>query len=519
MKYVMLQEIPKLSWLAVACDNNELLVYHGSAVECKPEWMVEGVWGGDFSEGNFHASESFFGSGIRIDGESIYFVASSSVQDRLVYCLHDNKMIVSNSLPLLLGFTGARLDDSHDYVSEAYSIIDGIRVYKREFTVVHAEIPCFYQIFYENVIFSKGKISYETRFKRRKIQSYEQYCDELANILGHMRRNYEDPTRKYKVRAFSTLSSGYDSTAITCLLKNIGVDTSFSIKRSNSVLPQFFERGNDSGERAARDLNIKMISLEADLRSITEDELYYLSSYVCPKGQGCVVNQLKYDPMAKYIEKECEVAVVFGATHGDLMWDCESPERVHKDDILRGDATGCDLMEIRLKSGFINVAVPFILAINIIDVQRITKSEEMLPWRVFNDYDRPIPRRIAEAAGVKKESFAIRKKAIITAYHYPINKTLRKRFFEHLRRVYNLSSVFVYSHIFINRLPYWFKKLFMHVGVEFHNYTQSYFFPQIDIPFLLWVWANHTMSNDLAGAFRGRNDFEALKIRSDIGSE
>ena len=38
---------------------------------------------------------------------------------------------MSNSLIVLLGFTGATLDDTHDYYHESVSIIKGIREYKK----------------------------------------------------------------------------------------------------------------------------------------------------------------------------------------------------------------------------------------------------------------------------------------------------------------------------------------------------------------------------------------------------
>ena len=101
--YHPITELPKLSWLASAeLDGETLTVFHGSSVECYEEWMVEGVWDDDFNRGNFHRSENFFGSGIRIEREHIYFVSSSALVDRLFYCNYTRKILVSNSLTLYL---------------------------------------------------------------------------------------------------------------------------------------------------------------------------------------------------------------------------------------------------------------------------------------------------------------------------------------------------------------------------------------------------------------------------------
>ena len=79
INYYPVPDLPKLAWLACLDQKTfvELSVFHGSSVECSENWMVEGVWDGDFSSGNFHKAENFFGSGIRVEGESIYFVPSS----------------------------------------------------------------------------------------------------------------------------------------------------------------------------------------------------------------------------------------------------------------------------------------------------------------------------------------------------------------------------------------------------------------------------------------------------------
>ncbi|MFX0199129.1 MAG: hypothetical protein ACFFCW_23650 [Candidatus Hodarchaeota archaeon] len=63
--------------------------------------MVEGVWDDDFERGDFHRSENFFGSGIRIDGDSVYFVPSSALVDRLLFCKDDGSFLCSNSLIFL----------------------------------------------------------------------------------------------------------------------------------------------------------------------------------------------------------------------------------------------------------------------------------------------------------------------------------------------------------------------------------------------------------------------------------
>src|SRR6202007_1774888 len=62
---------------------------------------------------------------------------------------------VSNSLILLLAFTGARLDPDHDYRVETYAIRHGAERYARDFTVLHREIKAFNQV-YDLSLVAKG---------------------------------------------------------------------------------------------------------------------------------------------------------------------------------------------------------------------------------------------------------------------------------------------------------------------------------------------------------------------------
>src|SRR5256885_14647812 len=54
-------------------------------------------------------------------------------------------------------------------------------------------------------------------------------------------------------------------------------------------------------------------------------------------------------------------------------------------------------------------------------------------WRRGGTYDRPIPRRILEEAGIPPRLFGGRKKAIVRTYSYPMNPALRRAFFADLR--------------------------------------------------------------------------------------
>jgi hypothetical protein len=180
---------------------------------------------------------------------------------------------------------------------------------------------------------------------------------------------------------------------------------------------------------------------------ISRDELYFLAASTAEP-------ELIFHAMARTIERECRGAVLFTGYHGDKIWDVHTHGKYLSDEIRRGDVSGLNLSEIRLKSGFINVPVPFLFARSIASLHRIALSTEMGPWRLDNSYDRPIPRRIAEEGGIPRDAFGFRKHAVIGYYDFPVNRELRRQFFAHVRRALGIPPWSWYLASVMKRLRY-----------------------------------------------------------------
>jgi len=520
ISYHPVHELPRLAWLASLNLKTftEVSVFHGSSVECRDTWMVEGVWDGDFSSGNFHKAENIFGSGIRIDGERVYFVPSCALVDHLFYCLDGERLLVSNSLVLLLGYTGASLDDTHDYYGESTSIAKGIRDYKKEFRVVHPVIQCFYQVFYENIVATKDGISFEMKNGLHEITSFEHYYTLLWNILSRIKDNYQDPERTIPLSAFTTISSGYDSTAVTCLAKHLGVDTCFTVKKSASWMQWSSKYSTDDGALAAQALNLNVIYVDASSSSISEDEPFFLSINYGKSENHILLNEIAFSSMVDYIEQNCSAAVLFTGYHGDKVWDINTPDRYLGEE-LKLSSVCLGFSEIRLKSGFINIAVPFILARNIRSLVAISRSDEMKPWSLGNDYDRPIARRIAESSGVPREAFGMQKKGVSRhMYRLPLSSKLRKRYLQYLKKQYELSPLFVYANHALNQSAFLFQKVMMRVfRPTIKHRRTTVFWPSLDISFLMWIWATHLLSKRMDRALKSLAE-SLSDVREDSGS-
>ena len=491
--------LPKLAWLAVLDrDAGSVQLLHGAAVECRERWAVEGVWDGEFDAGGFHRSQHFFGSGVTVEGDRVYFVPSRALVDRLVYCVDGPALVVSNSLVLLLAFTGAQLDPAHDYHLESRAIRQGVKHYDRRFVVRHPEIPCFYQAYYASLVVSGGQIEVVSPPATPRLTSFAHYRELLTAALDRIRDNYSATTRRTPLRALATLSSGYDSPAVAALVKELGVELCFTSRRSNTHFPRWLSSraAIDDGTPIADALGLRTAYLDRPGRAVTEDELYFLAP-------GCGQPALAFHSMATYLEATCQGAVVFTGFQGDYAWDVNVERKYLNEDLLGNDTSGLAFSEIRLKSGFINVAVPYMFAERVADLVAIGESPDMRAYRLHTGYDRPIPRRLAEEAGVPRGAFGARKKAVVQAYDYPVNRRLRTAFFRFVRTETGHAPWFIYLHSAVNRTAFLAvraaRKLQLTRTPVSDPTPRVLLGKRFDFPQLMFRWAAQVLSDRAAG--------------------
>src|SRR5438067_2469202 len=228
LRYREVPRLPRLAWVAtIDRAAGDVLVFHGSAVECREEWMVEGVWDAEFRSGGFHECPHFFGSGLRLADGCLYCVPSSALVNRLMYCVHRDRVLVANSLALLLAFTGATLAPGHDYRAETYAIRRGVRGYPKAFVVRHPEIASFFQVYDECLVIGSGEPTFDSGRPVRTIASFAAYRALVAEALGRLQDNFLSRYRDTPMQAFSTVSTGYDSAASTVLVKDLDLETCF----------------------------------------------------------------------------------------------------------------------------------------------------------------------------------------------------------------------------------------------------------------------------------------------------
>ena len=238
---------------------------------------------------------------------------------------------------------------------------------------------------------------------------------------------------------------------------------------------------------------MQILRLDPRALSATEDELYFYAA--CSGGA-----ETAFGSLAEHVSRHCQAAVVFTGHHGDVVWDTSTLPRDADGDVSRRGITGLSISEVRLKSGFIHAPVPFIMAAQTKALDRISGSLEMKPWVLGTSYDRPIPRRIVEQAGVDREAFGQVKKAVLTSPALPMNPALRKQFLRYLRSK-GIRHVRAFGRI--NRLYYFMLRLWgylrefartrsLRLDPQFGHYLKTrprLFHRGIDFTNLLHQWA------------------------------
>lgn len=383
---------PKLAWVAsIQKDRSDIRVLHGPMVELAKNWAAEAVWAGDFGSGDFDRTDLVFGSGIRVRESRVTFVSSGTTIDRLWHTWDGEQGYVSNSLPAILAVAGLSLrSDYSGYVREIATITKGLGGYVTSIPTMDSEIHVTY---FNNLVFDGSRITEVAKpDSAPSFACYDDYRGFLIETARLLQGNASSPTRAFPVKALASISSGYDSAAAAVVAKDAGCDQAVTFGRATSLW-----RGPDSGRSIAEQMGI-FCDEHRDWRNRDcSDE----ATVWAATGRCCDLNLATLD----YPEPVC---MFFTGFRGGGVWDYG--KKIGPRALSRTDTSGLGLCELRLVKGFFNIPVPFWAARHEDELHALSRSEEMAPWRIGGNYDRPLARRLLEEAGVQRGTFAIRKK-------------------------------------------------------------------------------------------------------------
>jgi hypothetical protein len=402
---------PPLAWVAVV-DLRSLRysVYHGEHVETGPGWAFEGVWSGRFVDADFDTASEVYGSGLRVRPDRIVIATPSTTTERVWYTA-EHRVVVGNSLPAVLAVTRHELLPSVDNYpalsaqSPASPAIDA---------TIPADPGPIHLLKFHNLEVTRHGVHRIEKPDTPRFGRYEEYESYLLATADALGSNAADPQRRYAVRLLTTISSGYDSPAAAVIARRMGCTQAVTIADARSAIPR-----SDSGEEVARQLGLDCTVYPRGGRASTE-ELFFWAGLGHPQDEHFSI----FD----YPEPVC---MLFTGQFGGSVWSIDSHFHTPFD---RPDWSGLGFAEYRLQASVVHCPVPFIGAQHARDVLEIGTSEAMEPWRLHGDYDRPVPRRLLEEAGVRRESFGMRKSATQydDSFLWPRRKDLAADYREYL---------------------------------------------------------------------------------------
>lgn len=388
LRFLRQDEWPKLSWVATWPQGEGTVdISHGPMVEYRQDWLLEGVWDGEFESGDFDLTDTIFGTGIRLRRDTVTFVSSATGVDRLWYCKNDQFVCVANTLPGLLSVTGLSLRPDYPfYTSDIESVQkQGIFSCKKS---IPSSGPDIQLLYYNNLVLSRDGLSECEKPDRTPdvgtFLAYEDYLRRTAVNLGENARARE---RRFQIDMLVGLSSGYDSIATAVIARHAGCTNAASIRQSSSLW-----RGSDSGARFASLLGMQCKSYDHDKSGYRNEVAIWAAA-----GREGGRNFSLFD----YPKPLC---LFFSGGYGDNIWD----RNAGKIDEPRGGLNEL-LCEFRLIEGIFVSVVPWWGIRRARQIQDINHQEDMKPWTLGTSYDRPVARRIIETAGIPRGSFALRK--------------------------------------------------------------------------------------------------------------
>ena len=406
--------LPPMAWCVRLRRGNDVELLCGVSVEVRDDGFFEGAWAGNAEDFDFDSAGDVFGSGGRIIGDDLIIVTPSHTLERVQFIQRQAETLVSNSLVFLLTAAGAELDPHHAaYASDFTDIIhDGIGAFDTVIPLRFSGLPKnavegrspAHLIYLKNICLHRdGRISFVERPAVPSFETFDEYVALLGDVLQKTVANGASPHRKTRYSPLASVSTGYDSPAVAALARRAGCEhaVTFTHARANGRSPADV----DSGKRIADVLGYQLEEFDREA---------YRNINSFPEAEFLATGMSGEDVNLLALESDLRRSVFFTGFHGGRVWDLQS----HPDELVSSKGmSGASMTEFRLRTDFVHLPAPYIGAQRHPKILEIANSDAMKRWSIGTDYDRPVPRRIAEDAGVPRAAFGQEKRATTALLH------------------------------------------------------------------------------------------------------
>lgn len=462
-------KLPALAWLLEidgAPRNYQL--HCGTSVVIGESGFFEGAWPGELAAMDFASSAEVFGSGATFTDDAWIVVPPSHTLEPVFSVRDGTRLLVSNALPFLLAHRNDGLDPGFSaYHNRLYQVLKGLSAFPIHIPSRKGAEICVH--YYHNFRIGPDlALTAVAKPAAPHFTSFESYRAYLLSTIRGALDNAADPRRAHPYAPIATASQGYDSPAACAIARTAGcteVITHGFARRAFGV------RDPDSGADVAKALGMKVTVIDRDAYLQRDGIEAPEAEFLCHGLEGGDVNFLSFEPLLPR-------RVLFSGFHGDTVWNLHKrPNAV----IDRGDSSGASMGEFRRRVDFFHIPVPFIGVLRHAEILAIAEAAPMRAFALGNDYDRPVPRRIAEEAGVPREAFGMAKKAVNVLF-FDLNIGLHEQFAggthralrkfaaawrpAPLQRIRLLANALVASSVDLTRLVLKKTRLAIHLRIE-----------------------------------------------------
>jgi hypothetical protein len=383
---------------------------------------------------------------------------------------------VSNSLPALLAFGGNSLQESYrQYQEDLCSVSNGLGRYAKELPLKNGVARVTY---FNNLVFDGCSLTeVEKPQSTSGFKDFDAYYTFLKDTAGKLGTNLRAQARKCKIQPLATLSSGYDSATAAIIARSAGSTQAISFCRARA----FIKPRSDSGKAVAVTLGMSCEEYDRTAREYPDEEAVWAAL-----GMPDDLNLTLF----RYHEP---LTLLFTGYAGSMAWDRQP--YLESTLTARSDPFGAGFTELRLHRGVFHCAVPFWGVRCQADIHAISNTPEMAPWTLGTDYDRPIPRRIIETAGIKRGAFAFRKSA--TTYRetlcWPLSPSAQQSFRRFLQ-VRGIQSPNPWKLLLLRILHRFSLNVLSRLPGVFPAWLRGYVPRQPEGSFLITHWANSLLA-------------------------
>ncbi|MEI7781406.1 MAG: hypothetical protein WCJ18_05705 [Planctomycetota bacterium] len=412
--------------------NGHIAFTVGPWVERTKGGIYEGVWAGTFSTPERALSTHAFGSGALINEQRVTILLPKGNWEA-VFLLRDKtrgRTHIANSLCHCLA--SAEIEVGSPFFSGLLPVIfdrtnaqTRVGAYRYDPLIHEDDRMALYGLYYNDFdLKADGSLSFLPAQLGRDFSDYDQYRAFLVDTITAIAGNATDPARRQALSPKVPVSQGYDSPAVAVLAREAGCNEAISCD-------VVVGGETDSGVEIAEKLGYRTESYPHPLGPILATLNVDFPPNVRQLALEFIATQgLGDDIVFASMEPALTGATLLTGSLGDSIWDRRAtlppglPVRI---------IYGKSITEFRLRVGYAHVPVPAIGAFFPRSIARLSAAPEMRPYSVGGRYNRPIPRRIVEEAGIARGAFGRRKNAV-NPHPFNRNKWCMEAFSSTLKR-------------------------------------------------------------------------------------